>query len=216
MNREQIRHGVYDRLGVDSSDAELPTEVIDRLINDALHYIEVREDWPWLQYPAAPSTPNVPTVANQDTYAMPADWLRVSEVVLIDAGGNKQPLDMYSPRELDDRWPSSETGMPQEWAIYGDQLMVRPVPDGVYQLIVRYIRREPDLLDDAQVPLMPNSFHAAICEIAAWMAFRRSSQDERATDCWEAWQQWEAQMVGHRRRFRGPSRVRVRPGGYPG
>lgn len=204
MNRAQLREAVYDRLGVTSADGQFTSQVVDRLLNDALHLIEVEHDWPWLQ-----ATASISAVAGTGSYAVPSDWLR-TRYLRIDT---YQPFVLREIGDLEERWPDSTTrGRPDDFAIEGDAVLIRPIPDASYTITHRYVKREPDLTDDTQSPLMPASFHAAIAERAAYLGLRRSREEGRAQVCLQAYQEWQGRMVDDRRRTQGPLRVKIRPG----
>lgn len=206
MNRIQLREATYARCGLDSTDARLTTTRVDGFVNDALHQIEVEHDWPWLQ-----ASTTISAVSGTGSYSVPSDWLR-TRYLRIDADST---MERYDIAELDDRWPdSSSTGRPSEYAVDVDAIVIRPIPDTSYTITHRYIKREPDLTDDSQSPLMPASFHAAIAELAAYLGLRSVREETRSQVCLQEYQQWQQRMMDDRRRFTGPARIRTRPGGF--
>ncbi len=208
MNRLQLREGTYDRMGVPQDDAQLTTSVVDRMVNDALHMIEVEHEWPWL---LAKTT--ITTASGTGEYAVPTDWLR-TRYLQIDGG---QPLEGVEIGELIGGWPDSASrGTPSEYAIDvdsngADVVLLRAIPDTVATVTHYYVRREPDLNSDSDSPLMPASFHAAICEKAAWIGLRRTRENDRAMFCDAAYKEWAQRMLDDRRRRSGTTRVKVRP-----
>lgn len=206
MNRLQLRESVYDRLGVPQTDATNTTAVVDRLVNAALHQIEVMHEWPWLQ-----ASTTISATSGTGSYPVPTDWLR-TRYLQIDQDA---PLEGYEIGELIKRWPDSTTrGRPEEYAIDGDAVLLRAIPDTSYTVTHYYIKREPDLTADDQSPLMPASFHDAIAEKAAEISFRRSGQTDRASVCHAAFGEWEQRMQDDRRRRSGTARIKVRPGAW--
>lgn len=206
MNRSQLRDAVYDRLGVDSTDPRLGTQRVDRLLNDALHWIGIEHDWPWLQ-----SSTTFSTSSSTSTYPVPADWLRTRGLRIAEFS----PLDVYDPDELDAYWPlSTSQSRPEGYAVELDQLVLRPIPDAVYVVTHRYIRQEPDLSNDGQSPLMPVSFHPAIAEAAAYLLLRRTREEQRASLALSAYNEWRGRMLGYEQRTRNSPRVRIRDGGW--
>lgn len=211
MNLAQIRSRIYSRTGLAPSDPQLTTVAANEFANDAMHMIEAAQDWPWLQKMVTfTTTGGVDTYASS-TFAPDGDWLRSRELIV----PGDRPMEHYDLWELDSRWPlTTATGRPYEWAIDTDQIVLRPVPDGVYVVNHHYLRTEPDLVADTQSPLMPAKFHAAIAELGAWLALRQDHEEPRAAAALQAYQQWERNMRDDTRRFSSPGRVRVRPGGY--
>lgn len=208
MNRAGLVNAVYNRIGVASSDGQLTPTVLGQFVNDANHAIEVMEDWPWLMTSAT-----FTTTANTATYPTPANWLRTDEILFNWNDGSTPALEHLSPREINDRYPASSINQPVAWSIQGDQIMLRPIPDGVYTITHWYYRTEPDLFQDSDTPVMPQSFHAAIVELAATFTLRRVQQEGRAVSAQAAFDNvWLPRLQNHRRRFSGPIKVRVRPG----
>jgi hypothetical protein len=218
VNLTQLQAAVYARLGVDNTDGLLTPALINGFINDANHQVELMHDWPWLQ-----ATETITTVAGTDSYApgsfnatldqngLPILWHRTDE---LRDGVDAAVLERQSVTELDDRWLPTMAGKPREWAVYGDKLIFRPVPDAVYTIVHRYVRQEGDLTAGSDTPSMPASTHAAIADLATFIALRRDRNDPRAQSAEAAFQTWMAGLQIDKRRYKTPGRVRVRPGGW--
>jgi hypothetical protein len=208
MNLGQLRTDTYNRMGVSTTDAMLTTPVVNQFINDAKDYVATVHDWPWQQVmPVTFST----TVGVAD-YTPPADWLRTVDLRVTSPTTFTEGMALYSPMELDDRWPQPLTGQPREYAIFGDHIRLGPTPDSVYTVSHRYIRVEPDLVLDPDTPIMPAQFTPCLADYAAFLGLRTISEEQRATVCLNAFQQWIQIMLQDRRRSTAPQRVRVRPG----
>lgn len=212
MNLSAMQAAVYARLGVDSTDGLLTPTVLNGFINDANHQIELAHDWPWLQ-----DTETIVTVAGTDSYSpgsFNTDTFLWHRTIELRDGVDATVLERFSITELDDRWLPTEQGKPREFAIYGDKLVLRPVPDSVYSIIHRYIRQEADLVNPTDLPTMPAAGHAAIVELATFLALRRDRNDPRAQSAEMAYTQWMNQLQIDKRRYETPGRVRTRPGGW--
>ena len=200
MNRGELRDATYDRLGTTASDAKYPADVVDRLVNEALHLIEVEWPWPWLR-----TRTTFTTTADDGVYAVPDDWLNTRGLRIDTYLG----MTRLSIDELEDNWPDeSVTGRPRAFAVDGDELHLRPIPDDTYTVIHRYTMRESDLYSDGDTPLMPASFHTAIAELAAYTGLRRGREEARAQVCLQAYQGWQTRMLDDRRRTTSPARIR--------
>lgn len=204
MNFGQLRSAVYDLLGVDTNDGLLTPTVIGNLVNRANHTIESDAEWPWLQ-----ASETISIVANTDTYAPNVNWKQTIELV----DDVERVLERYSITEMNDRWRSTTTGKPRDFAIFADQIVVRPVPDSAYTFKHRYYRFEPELVNDSDSPLSPNDMHGAIVEYAAYLALRRDRENARVQEAKLAYADWQKRMQIIKRRYLTPGRVRVRPGG---
>jgi hypothetical protein len=201
VNLGQLRVAVDRRTGI----AFDPVALLDAL-NEANRAIAADHDWPWLH-----ATTSFSTVAGTGAYssaaAIPEDWLRTISLKVADS----VPMTRRSPVDLDDAWPSTDsTGRPCEYAIDGSALVLRPVPDSVLTIAHRYVRIEPELVQDSDTPTMPAAFHSTIVEHAAAIVLRRARETARAEECMAAARMWERRMVDDVRRYAGPAKVRVR------
>lgn len=197
MNLAALRTAVERRTGV-AMDAAALTE----WVNEASKAIAAEHDWPWLQ-----RSTTFPTVAGTGTYTPPADWLRtISLRIADDAQMSWQPAGA-----LDDAWPYADSrGQPYQWSTFADELVLRPIPDGVHVVTHRYVRIEADLALDADTPLMPVLFRPAIVEYAAYLVARSAGQSVRAAESLQAWSGWKGRMLDDVRRQSGPAKVRLR------
>ena len=215
MNLGQMQTAVYNRLSVDSSDALLTPATIQDFINQANHQISGLHDWPWLQTQEVLNTVAgtafyVPGAAQVAPFS---GWYRTIEI----RDQNARVLERYSITELDDRWDPTAQGWPMEWAIYADQIHLRPIPGGVYAITHRYIYMEPDLVNSTDTPVLPTIHHFAIVELATYLALRRDRNDARAAAAEQAFEMWKTEQLNRAmRRYDVPGRIRVRPGGWLG
>lgn len=201
MNLSEIRTALDRRTGL-----AFDTTAQTALVNEAVAFISADYSWPWLQ-----AVETVTTVASTGTYNVAGDWAQTLE--LRRASDNFE-LIALSIGELEDSFdPSSDAnGEPWAFAIYGEQIRLRPVPDAVYSLTHRYYKTEPVLSNTTDTPLMPVRFHHAIVEYAAHLAFRRAGKQNQASAALEGYKMWRERMADDRRRRVGPVKVRIRPG----
>lgn len=184
MDLAALRTALRTRLGVPSSDALFTDTVCTSLINAALHAIEVRHDWPWLE-----AVETIPTVNATDAYTPNAAWMRTVSLTI----SGRHPLERVSIEKLDSLLGT--TGDPRFYGVFAEQLIVRPVPTGALNMTHRYIKKEADLAADANTPLMPASFHESIVSYAAHLGFRRSNQLADAGAALAEFQAWEERML---------------------
>ena len=200
MNGAELRDAVYDRLGVSAADPQFPAPLVNRAVNGAVHFVETARDWPWLG-----KVGSFDTVAGVGDYAPPADWARTKKLKI----GSDPALHRVDIDTLEDDWDPDSRGLPEAWAVFGDRIYLRPVPDAVYSVRHLYFRAEPDIADESS-PLMPARFHLAVAEVATWFCLKRSNEDARAVAAKVTYDQWEARMIDDADRYSGPARVRVR------
>ena len=203
MNVAALMIALRRKMGVDPDDGLLTPDVLVDLLDEANKELEAERDWPWRETSAT-----ITTVAGTASYAMPSNWLRTTSI----REANEEPMVERTTMDLDYRNPSGVTGQPIEFAVYGSTLTLSPTPDSVRTLTHRYIRDVPQLRWDADEPLMPAMFHAAIVSAAAAVAYERQGADQRAQSAQLTVDRWRGRMIDDQRRTRGPLRVRVRPG----
>lgn len=198
--REQIRL----RLGVSSTDATVNNSVLNAWIDQANAFIASETDWPWRE-----TSTTFVTVAGTGTYTVPTDWLRTKMLKV----STEPPMKLVSIIDLEQRWyDGTVRGTPREYTIEGDAILIRPLPDQVYTVTHRYIKVEPVLDTDGDLPLMPAQFHTAIVEMATYYGHRRLGNDSSAAEAMKAYGEWRNRMVMEHRRTMAPMSVRVRPG----
>lgn len=208
MQLSELLAGVYDRMGVNQDDPMYPAAVVTRAVNSALRQLGTVRDWPWLE-----AETTFATESGEDTYAPPAGWSGTTALVIV-GGGGVTKLERASRDEIDELFTSTGTGRPAYWTIYGDEIILRPTPDGVYSITHRFVRAEQVLAQTTDEPYLPDAYADAVCDLATHICLGRSSQDARAVQALARYSGWLSDMADNRRRTRRPSRVRVRPGGW--
>jgi hypothetical protein len=113
-----------------------------------------------IESPAA----NIVTVASTESYALPADFLRLRRVEIQDTAAST----LWAPlvqMTIDQRLPNTISGAitgrgrPSGYFLYAGQIYLIPIPDAVYTLNVFYYRRAPDLLISGDLPIIDQRFH---------------------------------------------------------
>ena len=204
MNLSGLRDAVRLRTGTAATDATLNPSYLNMIVDQANAFIATEGDWPWRQ-----TSTTFPTVVGTDTYTPPATWLRTKMLKITD----ETPMRLLSTIDIEERWWSStQRGMPREYAVEAEVIILRPIPDAVYTVTHRFIKVEPELTLDADTPLMPPQFHTAIVELASYHAFRRLGNLPAAAACKESYADWKRVMMQDHSRTLAPKSIRVRPG----
>lgn len=86
------------------------------------------------------------TVADGDTVTLPDDFGAARNLTITSTDPNRE-LEFYSAQGLDAAYPRDATGEPKGWAIIGDEIYLRPIPDGVYTLTLNYFKTITALSD---------------------------------------------------------------------
>lgn len=209
MNLSQLSGGVYHRLGVPSSDAAYPADMVTGFINDALRQNATEHDWPWLQ-----GKETILTVVGTESVTPAADWTGTTALLITHPGTTSiDPLTEYTRDALDDITSTTTPGPPQAFAIYGDVLVLRPIPDAIYTLTHRYQRAEKVLVTGAS-PYLPDPYCPAICDLATVLCLGSNSEDSRATNAQRRYDAWLGKLADNKRRDRRPARLRIRRGAW--
>lgn len=170
MNLGEIRTRVQRQFG-DESGVQITNEDITRWVNDAQRAI-VLENENILQ-----STALTSTVAGQQEYTLPVDLLILqgisykssTDVAYVKLQGmDRQKFDEYITG-----WNGStyNTGDPLVYFVWDNKLELFPVPDvsAANSLKVWYNKKPTDVVNDVDIPSVPELYHTAIVNMClAW------------------------------------------------
>lgn len=202
-NLAEFRDAVRNRIGAPNADGFYDDANLTDLVNEALlAFAADVDDAPWLT-----ASTSFSTVSGTQEYTPPADWVRTRLLSIDD-----RPEIEWRPLSEIREWPESITDAPRYYTVYGDQLILAPVPDGSYTVRHDYFVDELTLSADTDTPLCPVAFHYAVVAFATHLAHARGGDTTRAAMALGDYQQWLQRMKDQKRRTVGPLRVRVRPG----
>lgn len=206
MRVSGIRARVMARTGIDSTDQGLATNVLNDFINEANLQIADVHDWPWRI-----TQTTFPTIAGVGTYTLPANHLRTRTLKIAQA----RPMAQRNLLDLETLFYDDQAvGQPTDYALEGAELLLRAVPDAIYNVSHRYLMFEPALTQDQDEPLMPEQFQTSIVELASALAFRRIGNFEAAAVAQAAFEGWLLKMHDKVRRSRQTVVPSVRPGAW--
>ena len=223
MNFTTLQARVAERCGLTSTDASIGsanTGAVANLVNAALRTIEVDypQGWDWLRthgFVNTVSGTETYTFATISTALLMTDISKIVSVSIKSPSGQGHiPLERISRAEAQQLYPATTSSGPAVCWIEGRTLGLRPAPDGVYQLLVTAIKTEVDLVDGANTPAMPSSYHDAIVEKAAELHYRRVHDLPNAAAAAGAYKDWRMRMLSHQRPYVGPGAVRARSGSW--
>jgi hypothetical protein len=163
------------RYGFDDSD---PLTV---WLNAALHDIESRADWRFLQRTSA----GIPVAAGNNVVATPADYKRSYKLrdttEELSTGGVGYDLEYWDPRKWDrDIDNESKPGKPEVFTEWESILLLWPVPDTAREFSLYYQGFLEELDDPDDVPGLPGQFHYTIVRGAAFIALQAENEEDRA------------------------------------
>lgn len=206
MTLTQLRDAVRIRLGVPVSDAFYTSAVLTDLVNEGLQAYSTEVDWPWLG-----TSTTFSTVAGTQAYTPPANWNR-TKLLTPDESDTLVLMSLAEVREYGKE--EHDRAFPTVYTIWGEQILLAPVPAGIYTIKHDYIKAEPELDQDNDTPLLPSQYHYALVHFAAAAGQLRQNETQR----WEAemknYETWIKRMLKNDRRSTQTMRVRVRPGSH--
>ncbi len=212
MNLGQLRTATYTRCGTSTTDGLLTATSMTDAVNEAMHSLNAEMDWEWLQ-----AAETITTIAGTDLYTpgggtfingAAGTWMRTLDI----RHSDDRSMDFWDGPSLRERWALVAATEPLEWGVEVNQVILRPIPDGVYTLRHTYLVNDVDLSADGDVPLVPTSEHYAIVELATVLALRRDVQNTRVQMAQAAYDAWLTRARNKRLRVNRPHKVRVRQG----
>lgn len=168
--RTELRDLVRTQTLVEVDD--LTDAKVDNLFDQAIRDVSVRFDWPYLA--------KIDTIAvtnGTDTYALPADCDRVHTILL---AGSTAPLEeVAASTGLSAEGLSPSSGTPSWFFIWGENFVLRPVPDADNTLTVYYFRTPTLMTDDAHEPEFADQFHYVLTDFVMQQLWEREEDFEK-------------------------------------
>ena len=199
----QLRDAVRRRVPITDTDTQLTYEIIDEFINTALRQVSTEHNWPWLL-----DTQAITTAAGDDSYNVDADYLSTKVI-----SENQSDLVLRNTAIQDIlEIPDTESDRPSCYMIDREQVILRPVPDGIYTLTHYFYRMEPALSGDSSQPFIPYAYDEGVVEYATYLCLRMKREDQRAVLSLKAYQDWCKRTADNLVESREPRAPRVRRG----
>ena len=85
------------------------------------------------------------TIAGTEYYTLPENYVAMRNIKL--NSDPKTSLEYLTPEIMDRLQAGSSTGMPKAYSIKGNDIQIRPIPDGVYEIEVAYYKTFTPLSD---------------------------------------------------------------------
>lgn len=201
-----LRPKLLHKVSGHDADTLYTPEVQDEFLNEAIQQVNSEVEWPWLQ-----ATTTIAMVVGQSAYSLNTlipNWARIHSVFDPFDGSR---LELRTIQELD---RIIYSGVPRIYTVFGDQLIVKPIPQDTRNETVHYTFREPLLVGDNDALNMPNNqnWDKGVIEYAAYISLRFLREDVRAESAYTAYTRWVTRIRDEKIRWREPLRVRVREG----
>lgn len=143
------------------------------------------------------------TVDGIPQLALPDDFLSARDLYL-DADPDFVLVAM-TPAVLRNSYPQANTGMPQAYAVIGQQIFLGPTPDGEYSLLLDYYQRIPSLDEDNPTNWLLSTYPdlylwGSLCMAEAFL------RDDTRLSVWKAaWDEATGEINAQANRQRMPS-----------
>jgi hypothetical protein len=121
------------------------------------------------------------TVTNQDTYALPTDFLRLHKLELVLQGvgitnENRQTIIPVTLIQLD-QIGMNLTAAPEVYNIRKNCFTMRPIPDNIYKIYLAYTYQVQDMVNSFDLPDVPPRYHEYVAVTAAIDGFIKDGRD---------------------------------------
>lgn len=107
-------------------------------------------------------------VQNQDTYALPTDFLKLNKIELVESGTGvneiRRALKFVTLNTIDTI--SMTTGTPECYTIRRNCIILRPIPDNINTLYLDYTYLVVDLSSGSSEPDVPTQYHEYLAVLA--------------------------------------------------
>lgn len=182
-------------------------ELIKDLLNEAQHAIARQVEAPEFQTNAT-----VQLVVNQYSYALPADFARVQDIVYPLMSWTLDPVDI---KDFDMTDVSTTLGPPQRYALDQSNLFLFPNPQAADTLTMRYIAVPPTMVADTDVPVL-NANYLNLLVRAVLIELFAAEDDYEASQFWETLYEKRLDQYATDVQWRDVDRPRVLDGTWGG
>ncbi len=195
MNKNTLVTRVASRLNITSDDPFY--DQLGDIVNEAIHYLDTAspDGWPWMR-----NTLNTTITVGSYTFAQLAGTTSIIAKVLsakVKDGDTWQILKFRNQDEIDQLYPTDDTGLPESYNVDGGKVGIYPPPDGSYNLQMRVVFSENDLVNDGDTPILPASFHTGIIDAALLFSYQALADERRSA----AQEQRVAATIGRMRTY---------------
>lgn len=175
MNLTELVAAISSRGYSFPQDITDPANPVVQALNTNYRKVCGAQRWPFLEKEDS----SITTALGQGSYSLSSitDLRQLDAVRLQDPQGNTRDLDNVEPQEFKSYIAGDldGDGTPQRWTQHAGNLLLWPVPDGPYTLLIDYICQVPDLAAADDVPVLPVTYH----DVLVWGAILELAYRER-------------------------------------
>lgn len=157
---------------------------INMLINNALRELSRKVDF-YQEETAYPFT----TTAGMASYSWPTD---LGKARFIADTSIRRTLQAVRMRQIDQA--VAQSGRPYAYAVDGPGIVLWPTPDSTYSLNLRYFKLPDLLVNDTDVPALPDDYHQILTYYALSRAYEAEDDLEMASYYAQQWEKSLAAM----------------------
>ena len=203
--------GLRKRVAVDKlDDEEFEPQIIDNFLNDTLRNIYNQYELPFQEKIFNGSVPESTTM-----FAFPSDVaLPLSQVITAPDGDQKEISNGYLPfREFNKKFPTpnnNEPGPLAYWSLFAGNMLLSNPMDTTYTMTMFYIKKPKLLLQNSDVPELPEEF-SELLVLGAYMRVLKRNEDTDLATGVEAEYTQQLNMLVNRYGFRkadGPIKMK--------
>lgn len=157
-----------------------------------LDIVSRSNSWSWLE-----ADGSLAIVAGTSSYAISSIGSDVSRILTLsidEPGLVFKPKDAFTFTIMNSD-PDSQSGTPRMYTIWGDNILLSPVPDEDDTVAVKYYKHVTELTDDSDTPPWPTRFDRVWLTGAYAMALEYK-EDERAELKYAAYERLIKEMMG--------------------
>tara|TARA_R100001460_G_scaffold106093_1_gene153310 strand:- start:38 stop:664 length:627 start_codon:yes stop_codon:yes gene_type:complete len=124
------------------------------------------------------------TIADSEYYSLPDNFVAMRNIQL--NTDPKTPLEYLTPEQMDRVRGGSSKGKPKAYSIIGNNIQLRPLPDGVYQIEMLYFKYFTALSDSNTTNDML-TFHPDAYLYAALVEAEPYLQNDKRIQVWQGY-----------------------------
>lgn len=163
----------------------------------AKEIVQVKEDYFVKVSDLNPSGTPPGTIAGQELYNLPPDFFEFKRIERSDTGEALAPVDLNEKDSSNSSLSPASLNNKMGYYVIGSSIGFSPVPQGSIPIRLWYVPILLDMVNDADVSLIPSNYHDMMAIRAAIDAFMKDEADTSALE-----RRWDRQVAQLQRTIR--------------